>query len=74
MPEEAIVPEGNKKFVFVVRDGKAARVEVQTGRRRPGEVEIVGGLDEGDVVVTEGTQKIRDGALVKTMQVGQEPA
>jgi len=74
LPEEALVPEGNKKFVFVVRDGKAERVEVQTGRRRPGEVEIVSGLAEGDVVVTEGTQKIRDGAAVKAMQAGAEPA
>jgi membrane fusion protein (multidrug efflux system) len=74
LPEEALVPEGDKKFVFVVRDGNAARVEIETGRRRPGEVEIVGGLDEGDVVVTEGTQKIRDGAPVKAMQAGREPA
>jgi membrane fusion protein, multidrug efflux system len=74
LPEEALVPEGDKKFVFTVRDGKAVRTEVQTGRRRPGEVEVVGGLEEGDVVVTEGTQKIRDGAPVKAMQAGQEPA
>jgi membrane fusion protein, multidrug efflux system len=74
LPEEALVPEGDKKYVFVVRSDKAARVEVQTGRRRPGEVEIVSGLSEGDVVVTEGTQKIRDGAQVKAMQAGQEPA
>jgi membrane fusion protein (multidrug efflux system) len=74
LPEEALVPEGNRKFVFVVRGGKAERVEVQTGRRRPGEVEIVSGLEEGDVVVTEGTQKIRDGAAVKAIQAGAEPA
>jgi membrane fusion protein (multidrug efflux system) len=74
LPEEALVPEGSRKFVFVVRDGKAERVEVQTGRRRPGEVEIVSGLAEGDVVVTEGTQKIRDGAAVKAIQAGTEPA
>jgi membrane fusion protein (multidrug efflux system) len=37
---------------------------VETGRRRPGEVEIVAGLDEGDVVVIEGTIKLRDGAAV----------
>jgi membrane fusion protein, multidrug efflux system len=67
LPEEALVPEGNKKFVFAVRDGKAVRTEVQTGRRRPGEVEIVSGLDDGDVVVTEGTQKIRDGVAVKAI-------
>jgi membrane fusion protein (multidrug efflux system) len=74
LPEEALVPEGSKKFVFVVREGKAFRAEVETGRRRPGEVEIVSGLDSGDVVVTEGTQKIRDGAAVKATEAGTEPA
>jgi membrane fusion protein, multidrug efflux system len=74
LPEEALVPEGNKKFVFVVRDGKAMRTEIETGRRRPGEVEVTAGLAEGDVIVTEGTQKVRDGAPVKVMQAGQEPA
>jgi len=74
LPEEALVPEGSKKYVFVVRDGKAVRVEVQTGRRRPGEVEIVSGLDAGDVVITEGTQKIRDGVEVTAVQAGSVPA
>jgi membrane fusion protein (multidrug efflux system) len=74
LPEEALVPEGDRKFVFAVRDSKAVRIEVQTGRRRPGEVEITSGLEEGDVVVTEGTQKIREGAPVKALQAGQEPA
>lgn len=65
LPEEALIPEGARKFVFVVRDGKAVRTDVEIGRRRPGEVEIVSGLNEGDVVVTEGTQKIRDGVPVR---------
>jgi membrane fusion protein (multidrug efflux system) len=73
VPEEAIVPEGSKRFVFVVRDGKAVRTEVVTGRRRPGEVEAVSGLEEGDVVVIEGTQKIRDGVAVKAVPAGTEP-
>jgi membrane fusion protein, multidrug efflux system len=74
LPEEALVPEGSKKFVFAVQDGKAVRIEVQTGRRRPGEVEIVSGLSAGAVVVTEGTQKLRDGAAVKVMQTESDPA
>ena len=32
------------------------RREVRSGRRRPGEVEILEGLSEGDRVITEGTQ------------------
>lgn len=65
VPEQALVPEGSHKYVFVVRSGKAAKVEVETGRRRPGQVEIVAGLVAGEVVVVEGTQKVRDGTEVK---------
>jgi membrane fusion protein, multidrug efflux system len=67
IPEQALVPEREKQFVFAVRDGKAVKTEIVTGRRRPGEVEVVGGLQVGDVVVSEGTQKVRDGAPVKTV-------
>lgn len=65
IPEQALIPEGDRKFVFAVRAGKAMRSEVHIGRRRPGEVEITGGLVAGDVVIVEGTQKVRDGVAVK---------
>lgn len=65
LPEEALVPEGSNKYVYAVENGRAVRKEVQTGRRRPGAVEIVGGLDAGAIVVVEGTQKLRDGVAVK---------
>jgi membrane fusion protein (multidrug efflux system) len=74
IPEQALIPEGDKKFVFAVRDGKAVRSEVRTGRRRPGEVEILGGIAEGDVVVIEGSQKIRDGVAVRAETPEQETA
>ena len=62
IPEEAIVPERSKQFVFVVGAGEIAELrEVQTGRRRPGEVEILQGLAEGEKVITEGTLKARPG-------------
>ncbi len=64
IPEQALVPEGNEQYVFAVRDGKAVRMKVQTGRRRPGEVEIIDGLGDGDVVIVEGTQKVREGTAV----------
>ncbi len=74
LPEEALVPEGSRKFVFVVRDGRAERVDVETGRRRPGEVEVVSGLDEGALVITEGTQKVRHGTAVTVIQAAAGPA
>lgn len=74
VPEEALVPQGDRQFVFVVRDGKVQQVEVQTGRRRPGEVEVLKGLAAGDRVVTEGTQKVRDGSAVTIVAGGGRDA
>ena len=64
IPEEAIVPRGQDSYVWRVVDGKAELVPVQTGTRKVGEVEIVKGLAAGDVVVTEGTQRLAPGMQV----------
>jgi membrane fusion protein (multidrug efflux system) len=64
IPEAAIVPRGQDTTVFRVTDGKVELVKVQTGVRRVGEVEIVKGLAAGDLVVTEGTQKVGPGSSV----------
>ncbi len=63
-PEQAIVPVGQKTFVYRVVDGKAVMTPVKLGLRRPGQVEILDGLNAGDLVVTDGQLKIRDGAAV----------
>ncbi len=68
VPEQAIVPERSRQFVFVVAaDGAVAQREVKTGRRRPGEVEILEGLEPGELVITEGTQKVRDGGTARPL-------
>jgi membrane fusion protein (multidrug efflux system) len=63
--EEALVPEEGRQFVFVVEEATAHRREVQLGRRKPGEVEILSGLAAGERIVVEGTQRISDGARVR---------
>lgn len=69
VPEQAIVPERSKQYVLVVgQDDIVERREVRTGRRRPGEVEILDGLQEGELVITEGTQKARDGQPVRIIE------
>jgi membrane fusion protein, multidrug efflux system len=76
IPEEALTPEAERQYVFVVADGKAERREVTIGGRRPGSVEIVAGLAAGEQVIIEGTQKVRDGGAVRAAQktVDREPA
>ena len=69
VPEEAVVPERSKQFVLVVdADTIVERREVRTGRRRPGQVEIVEGLVDGEKVIVEGTQKARGGQAVTVIE------
>lgn len=64
VPEEALVPEQGEVFVFVVVDGTAGKRAIRAGERRVGYVQVLEGLAAGELVVTEGTQKLRDGARV----------
>ena len=72
VPEQALWPQGKDNFVFKVVEGRAMLTKVELGKRRPGEVEINQGLAPGDVVVTEGQIKLRNGAPV--MVLGAPPA
>ncbi|MES2688633.1 MAG: efflux RND transporter periplasmic adaptor subunit [Pseudomonadota bacterium] len=76
IPEEAIVPQGNRQFVIKLLEGPDAqtrttkRVEVKVGIRSPGKVEILEGLEPGDTVVAAGQQRVqRDGTVVSVVQV-----
>jgi membrane fusion protein (multidrug efflux system) len=68
IPEEALTPEAEKQYVYVVADGRASRREVRIGGRRPGTVEVLSGLKAGERVIVEGTQKVRDGAAVRGVE------
>ncbi len=77
IPEQAVVPERSKQQVFVVGDGDIVELrEIETGRRRPGEVEVLAGLSSGERVIVEGTQKARPGLPVtvrETTPGGPDP-
>ncbi|GLX84452.1 MexH family multidrug efflux RND transporter periplasmic adaptor subunit [Thalassotalea loyana] len=68
VPESAIIPIENDHFVFTISEGKAKKTQVTIGRRQPGVVEILNGLNEGQGVVTEGALKLRDGSAVNVLE------
>lgn len=74
IPEQALVPEEGRQFVFLVSDEHAHKRQVSIGRRKPGKVEIISGLAPGDQIVVEGTQKVRDGARVRDVRQELESA
>ena len=75
VPEQSIQPQGDKAFLFKVVDAGdgnsvAKLTAVVLGKRRAGEVEVMDGLSAGDVVVTAGLLKIRDGVPVQVLESG----
>ena len=68
IPESALVPVNDDQFVYVVEDGKVKRTKVTLGERKPGEVQVLQGLQAGQQIVTGGTIRLRDGAAVKIVE------
>lgn len=71
VPEEAIITNGGKQYVYVVdkvgENHNVSKKEVTIGNRRQGEVEIVSGLSVGQIIVAHGKDKIHPGSKIKIM-------
>ncbi len=69
IPEITILDQADGAYVFRVVSFEAGqtveRVRIEAGQRSGGMVEILGGLSEGDQVVTEGVQSVRPGQPVR---------
>jgi RND family efflux transporter MFP subunit len=61
----AIQWSGDGAFVWVARDGETARVPVVIRQRNADAVLVEGGLEAGDLVVTEGVQTLRPGGTIE---------
>lgn len=75
IPEVALQPLGPQTFVWVVDETAgngqiARRVLIEPGLRQDGRVEVVSGLSPGQIIITEGLLRIREGAPVTI----QDPA
>jgi len=73
LPEEALVPLGNKQFIVLVdAEDRAQRVEVELGRREPGWVEILDTLPEDARVVIDGSTRVRPGGRVRVREAAED--
>ncbi len=67
VPSAAVVFDKAGTFVQVVREGRVARRDVETGLVAGGLVEIREGLSEGDIVVSRAGTFLRDGDAVRAV-------
>lgn len=76
LPEESLVQEGFKSYVYRVDENSepltVSKVEVETGPRRQGEVVIEQGLSENDLVVTHGVMRIKHNSPVSIRATQQD--
>lgn len=68
VPGSSVVRTTERVFVIRVRGGRAEWVEVRTGARAAGEWEVYGPLAEGDLVVRNASDEIRDGSQVQAVE------
>lgn len=71
IPEESLVPSVTGYQVYRIVDGKALATSVEIGTRKDGIVQILSGLSQDEVVVVQGHQSLRDGAMVDVMEASQ---
>ena len=57
--------DGEEQYVFVVNNGVAAKVAIQTGLVGDGVTEVTGGLTGGESLVVKGQSYLSDGTAVR---------
>jgi HlyD family secretion protein len=67
VPYEAVVNRDGKKYVFVVGDKKARQAEIKGGLNTELYTEVLEGIQEGDRVIVNPEEKIKDGVGVKEL-------
>ena len=65
VPESAVTIQGNTAFVYIVNADTAEKKNIKMGKRNFGKVSIVSGINEDDMVISEGVSKVRNKAKVK---------
>jgi cobalt-zinc-cadmium efflux system membrane fusion protein len=70
LPTEAILDEKDKKIAFVEKEGKYILHFLQLGAYENGYVEILKGVQEGDVVVTKGNYQLKSKLYEEILKKG----
>tara|TARA_B100002052_G_scaffold82566_1_gene75782 strand:+ start:361 stop:1227 length:867 start_codon:yes stop_codon:yes gene_type:complete len=64
--DTSIIFEDKKKFIYkVLEDNKIEKIEIVTGIRKDGNLEVLSGLDENDKIIKEGLTRLNKGMTVK---------
>jgi len=66
VPDTSVMYEGSKKFIYkIIENNMIKKMEIETGIRDKGNLEVLSGINEGDQIIAEGLTKVRPGMKVK---------
>jgi multidrug resistance efflux pump len=68
IPREAIIETGGETAVFVVEGKQAVRKSVILGYEQDRMVEVLKGLDEGNLLIIKGQQLIKEGSTIRVVE------
>ena len=65
VPEQSILTAKDYSYVFVAEEGISKLKKITSGINNKGMTQILSGINEGDLVVTLGQEKLKDGSKIK---------
>ena len=65
VPESAVTIQGSTSFVYIVTNNTAEKRNIKIGNRNFGKISVESGIQEGDMVISEGVSKVRNRSKVK---------
>jgi len=66
IPDTSVMYEGSKKFIYkIIENNMIKKIEIETGIRNQGNLEVLKGLIQGDKIIAEGLTKVRPSMKVK---------
>jgi RND family efflux transporter MFP subunit len=66
--EQYIIKTLDGSYVYLAKDSKAVKTEITLGSEFSGRYEVINGIDENDVLITEGSKLVQPNALVKIIR------
>jgi RND family efflux transporter MFP subunit len=65
VPASAVLNDNGTRYVWRVRDDRVERVAIRTGSEREGQIDVLSGLNAGDVVVARPVEGLKEGVAIK---------
>lgn len=69
IPKTSLVYESEKAFLYIIKNGKARKIELKRGYEDAQKVEVLAGIEEGDSVIVVGQNALKDNVPVKVVKI-----